>query len=433
MDYQELPQYNDKSPLSTKYDFCNNSDEEINPEFLNDEPIKGVRTLPEIFSTTPPQLVPMAVTASSQEPVYKPSEKDIEVGVSRYSSIMGITCYMNVILHILQQLPIFSHYISEAGFRNVLARKFIKEKIPDTLTYELYRTFRQSLEFPNKQIIPTKLKTIVGKYNDMWNEHKQQDAQEFFNFVIGKIEDEVCCKSKFIPGNDFVSVSQDSNVHDLLKMVSSQHQWEQHQLRQFSPMKKIFDGMLLTTKTCSVCGTSSNKFEPFTTLSLSIDAKSNNIDDCLAKMVEEEQMEECNKYLCDFCGVKNRSFTKTQIWKPPKILVIHLKRFSINDYGIPTGKITRKIEYPITNFSIEKFVDSSSPSIKSSSYDLTSVVLHQGFGGDGINFGHYTALVKSISNHKWQLFNDDKPVEEQRFEEDIIHQNAYMLFYYRHD
>ena len=350
-----------------------------------------------------------------------------DIGVSRFSSIKGITCYMNVILHILQQLPIFSHYISQAGFRDVLIKKFVREKIQDTLTFELYRIFRQSFEFPNKQIMPIKLKAIIGKYNDMWDEHKQQDAQEFFNFIIGKIEDEICCKSKYI-----YEYSSTDN-HDYLKIISSQNQWEQHQLKQYSPMKKIFGGILSTNKTCSICGTSSNKFEPFTTLSLSISDKSQTIEDCFSKMVEEEQMEECNKYLCDFCGVKNRSYTKTQIWNPPKILVIHLKRFSINDYGIPTGKITKKINYPIKNLSIEKFIDSSSPYIKSSKYDLTSVVLHQGFGGDGTNFGHYTALVKSISNHKWLLFNDDKPVEEKEYEDDIIDKNAYMLFYYRHD
>jgi len=362
--------------------------------------------------------------------IEKPSIKDIEIGVSRYSSIMGVTCYMNVILHILQQLPIFSHYISQAGFREVLIKKFVKDKIPDTLTFELYRIFRQSFEFPNKQIIPTKFRVICGKYNDMWTEHKQQDAQEFFNFIIGKIEDEIGCKSKFIHGDNYL---MNYECAEFFKIIASQHQWEQHQLKQFSPMKKIFGGMISTTKTCSICGTCSNKFEPFTTLSLSINERSQSIEDCLSKMVEEEQMEEKNKYLCDFCGVKNRSFTKTQIWTPPKILVLHLKRFSINDYGIPTGKITKKITYPIKNLSIEKFIDSSSPYFKSSNYDLTSVVLHQGFGGDGTNFGHYTALVKSISNYKWYLFNDNREVEEKQFEEDIVHQNAYMLFYYRHD
>ena len=31
--------------------------------------------------------------------------------VCRFESINGITCYINSILHILQQIPIFSEYI----------------------------------------------------------------------------------------------------------------------------------------------------------------------------------------------------------------------------------------------------------------------------------------------------------------------------------
>ena len=50
--------------------------------------------------------------------------------------------------------------------------------------------------------------------------------------------------------------------------------------------------------------------------------------------------------------------------KTPKILVLHIKRFEINDYGIPVRKITNKVNYPIINLDIEKYINKDSPFMK---------------------------------------------------------------------
>ena len=42
---------------------------------------------------------------------------DITYGVSRYANTEGVTCYMNSILTILQQTPIFIDYILNAEFK----------------------------------------------------------------------------------------------------------------------------------------------------------------------------------------------------------------------------------------------------------------------------------------------------------------------------
>ena len=45
-------------------------------------------------------------------------------GVCKYKNIMGITCYMNSILHILQQLPYFTIFIYDMMFEKNLKKKF---------------------------------------------------------------------------------------------------------------------------------------------------------------------------------------------------------------------------------------------------------------------------------------------------------------------
>ena len=40
------------------------------------------------------------------------NENNTIIGVCKYINMNGVTCYMNSVLHILQQLPIFTIYIS---------------------------------------------------------------------------------------------------------------------------------------------------------------------------------------------------------------------------------------------------------------------------------------------------------------------------------
>ena len=80
----------------------------------------------------------------------------IKLGVSKYKNIMGITCYMNSILHILQQTPLFIHYISQFKFKDVLSQKvelLANKNLTDNkvaivktfVIFELFRLFKTSL------------------------------------------------------------------------------------------------------------------------------------------------------------------------------------------------------------------------------------------------------------------------------------------------
>ena len=106
----------------------------------------------------------------------------------------------------------------------------------------------------------------------------------------------------------------------------------------------------------------------------------------------------------------------------------------INSFGIPSQKLTNNIEYPITNLDLSKYFNPASPHKESSKYDLVGVNIHQSFGyGMNINQGHYTSFVKNMMNHQWHYMNDGNPVQLVPKASDLQTQNAYLLFYYRHD
>jgi ubiquitin carboxyl-terminal hydrolase 3 len=385
-------------------------------------------------------------------------EKEIKYGVSKYKNIMGITCYMNSILHILQQIPIFTEYITQAKFKDSIITKINnqvklkhftnqeseynakEELLKQYVIFELFRLFKISLENDDSSITPTTFKNLIGNKNDMWNELNHQDSQEFFTFLISQLEEEVGVKSIFLPGlniNDFIKI----NIHESLKNIIATDSCNRFQAREYSPLKNLFDGLCESNNRCMCCGNKSVRYEPFVTLALSVPIKNSqdmtktfSIYDCLDHMIKEEQLDDENKMNCEMCGLNNRAHSQSLLWKTPKILVLHIKRFLVNSYGIPSQKITNDVEYPITNLDLEKYFDSTSPYKNSSKYDLIGINIHQAFGyGGNINSGHYTSIVKNIMNNNWYLYNDANKLKQALTKEHLQDRNAYLLFYYRHD
>jgi ubiquitin C-terminal hydrolase len=376
----------------------------------------------------------------------------IKLGVSKYKNIMGVTCYMNSILHILQQTPIFIEYISQAKFNDILLKK-IKNKIAqnselneeqlfkDFVIFELFRLFKTSLENDDCTITPTSFKTLIGKKNDMWNDFIQQDSQEFFNFLISQIEEEIGTKSEFIFGSNVNETINDYTPYNAFNNIIAAYTWIQFQIKEYSLIKTLFDGFIQNNRKCMCCNTCSISYEPFLTMPLCVPiedinqmCKTFDLYECIDHYISEEQQDTENKINCDMCGLYNRAYSKTLLWKTPKILVIHIKRFLVNKFGIQTQKITNNIIYPIKNLDLGKYFDTASPYKSSCKYDLIGINIHQGIGyTQNINFGHYTSIVKNIINNNWYLYNDSNQVRIAITKKNLQKKNAYLLFYYRHD
>ena len=389
------------------------------------------------------------------------NKEKIIYGNSKYKNI-GNTCYMNSTLAILQHTNIFTDFIINGSFSKNLITN-IKRKINENntiskddhdniqlqlyieiinkLSYQLYQLFVASLQNDDCSITPTSFKSSIGKINCMWNENMHQDSQEFFSFLITNLEEEIGQKVSFIPGRKFIKSNNNFSIKKNLLRIKAQKSWEKFLKNEYSPLKIMFNGLSHTNNKCEFCTNESNSFETFTTLQLSIPKNSKNVSDdtktfhlyeCFDHLVQEEELDFNNRMKCGLCYRKNKAIKKTSIWKTPKILVLHIKRFEINDYGIPVRKITNKINYPIINLDIEKYINEDSPFTKKCKYNLFGINLHHEFGFFGnINSGHYTSIVKSRFDNKWYIYNDSNNISEINNLDSLINKNAYMLFYYR--
>jgi ubiquitin C-terminal hydrolase len=378
-------------------------------------------------------------------------EEPIKFGVSKFKNIMGVTCYMNSILHILQQIPVFAEYITQAKFQDTILNKINRkaltnpeldkeQALKDFVIFELFRLFKISLENDDSSITPTTFRALIGKKNDMWTENNHQDSQEFFNFLISQLEEEAGVKTKFIPGFNYDEYLE-MNFDDSTRNIIASNSWANFQSREYSPLKNIFDGLIENNRRCMCCGSGVIRYEPYLTLPLSVPIKTKedmgktfSIYDCLDHMISEEQFDDQNKMTCEMCGLKNRSFSKSMIWKSPKVLVLHIKRFLFNSFGVATQKITNNVTYPFKELDLSKYFNPASPHRSQSKYDLIGINIHQAFGyGGNVNAGHYTSIVKNIMNNNWYLYNDSNPLKMAYTKENLQNPNTYMLFYYRHD
>lgn len=146
------------------------------------------------------------------------------------------------------------------------------------------------------------------------------------------------------------------------------------------------------------------------------------IYDCLQYSCQPEQLDERNACYCGKCRKHVQATKKMEVYRLPKILIIHLKRFK--QHGYYGTKINKTIHFPIEGLDLTDYLVErpDRPPV----YDLYAVSNHYG----SMSFGHYTAYAKNCFTQEWHHFDDSsvgKPKNEPR--DFLISGAAYVLFY----
>lgn len=153
------------------------------------------------------------------------------------------------------------------------------------------------------------------------------------------------------------------------------------------------------------------------------------------KCLEEYGKQEKIEFSCNNCQQKD-SLSKTDIWRLPDILIIHLKRFRFD--GVRPMKINNKIDFPLDGLDLSAIIKDKKESYEytqlnsksNNLYDLFAVVNHIG----NVYGGHYTCSCygSSRGERHWLYYDDDRVYELQgNIPEELITPKAYILFYQR--
>ncbi len=122
------------------------------------------------------------------------------------------------------------------------------------------------------------------------------------------------------------------------------------------------------------------------------------LGDCLDEFGKPETLSENDAWYCPRCKEHRRASKTFELWKAPDILVIHLKRFSVQ--GRFSDKLDIFVDFPVEGLDLS-FRVAMQEEGKSPIYDLFAVDNHYG----GLGGGHYTAFAQNFIDRNWYEYN----------------------------
>nr|XP_034995282.1 ubiquitin carboxyl-terminal hydrolase 2 isoform X2 [Zootoca vivipara]XP_034995284.1 ubiquitin carboxyl-terminal hydrolase 2 isoform X2 [Zootoca vivipara]XP_034995285.1 ubiquitin carboxyl-terminal hydrolase 2 isoform X2 [Zootoca vivipara]XP_034995286.1 ubiquitin carboxyl-terminal hydrolase 2 isoform X2 [Zootoca vivipara]XP_034995287.1 ubiquitin carboxyl-terminal hydrolase 2 isoform X2 [Zootoca vivipara]XP_034995288.1 ubiquitin carboxyl-terminal hydrolase 2 isoform X2 [Zootoca vivipara]XP_03 len=325
---------------------------------------------------------------------------------------LGNTCFMNSILQCLSNTKELRDYCLQNQYVHDLNNK---SRMQMALMAEFAKLI-QALwtSSPNESVSPSEFKTQIQRYAPRFVGYNQQDAQEFLRFLLDGLHSEVNRVLVRPKGN------QDSLDH-LTDDEKGRQMWMKYLAREDSRIGDLFVGQLKSSLTCSECGYCSTAFDPFWDLSLPI-AKKNygevNLIDCMYLFTKEDILDGDEKPTCCRCKARTKCMKKFSIQRFPKILVLHLKRFS--EARMRSSKLTTFVNFPLKDLDLREF---ASQNCNHAIYNLYAVSNHSGTTMGG----HYTAYCKNPVSGEWHAFNDSRvtPLSSSH----VRSSDAYLLFY----
>uniref|UniRef100_A0AAY4EBL9 Ubiquitin carboxyl-terminal hydrolase n=1 Tax=Denticeps clupeoides TaxID=299321 RepID=A0AAY4EBL9_9TELE len=325
---------------------------------------------------------------------------------------LGNTCFMNSILQCLSNTESLRDYCLHKSHR----RDLNNNNRTNTALMEEFAKLIQTLwtSSGSEAVSPSEFKTQIQRYAPRFVGYNQQDAQEFLRFLLDGLHNEV----------NRVTVRPRGNMEDFDHLPDEEKgrkMWSKYLEREDSKIVDLFVGQLKSSLTCCECGYCSTVFDPFWDLSLPIAKKGYgevSLMDCMRLFTKEDVLDGDEKPTCYRCKARRRCTKKFTVQKFPKILVLHLKRFS--EARVRTSKLSTFVNFPLKDLDLREFASGSSVDAV---YNLYAVSNHSGTTMGG----HYTAYCRNPSPGEWYTFNDSRvtPMSSSQ----VRSSDAYVLFY----
>jgi len=257
----------------------------------------------------------------------------------------------------------------------------------------------------------------IWQHSSWLSGYMQQDAHEFFSFLINKL-------------------CSDDSKNAKTKCECIAHQ--------------IMGGMICSQIQCKACGSLSESFEPFFDLSLQIpppekekvgesDSKDRpfsprkrhvlsrglsfnappmSLQTMLEKFLSPEVLSAA--ILCESCKARHEGSSKRlRIVNLPPVICFHIKRFIPGTTTANAQKSDQIITFPLRGLDMSQY--SEDQALNTLLYDLCAVIQHTG----SMHSGHYFCFI--LHHENW--YKCDDVFIRRVFENEVETSQAYMLFY----
>ncbi|KAE9421655.1 hypothetical protein Angca_006365 [Angiostrongylus cantonensis] len=330
---------------------------------------------------------------------------------------MGNTCFMNATLQALFHTPLMLSVFSKENF---LSRVNPQNKMGTGGVISAVFSAMMDVIWSGQYtaIKPQRfLRLFASQVNACLADGHQHDASEFQLFLLDALHEDTNQVTK--------RVSFEQNYRGGSQIVNDAKDYERKsRLFACSPVNKIFNLQTVSELSCSACGEQSATFEECSliTVELPMHTSRTSLQQCLSSHFSQTTLDGDSRWNCPRCRAPKRASRLTKLWSLPPVVVVHLKRFSIEngDYA----KNTMPVDFDPTRLDLSEYLHENSPE-SSETYKLYAVTNHSG----RLNSGHYTALVCHGTTGEWLRFDDESVSTSSA--SGISTSEAYMLYYKR--
>ncbi|KXX83345.1 Ubiquitin carboxyl-terminal hydrolase 8 [Madurella mycetomatis] len=255
---------------------------------------------------------------------------------------------------------------------------------------------------------------------EVFGGHCQQDAQEFYSFIMDNIHDETNTRRDRQPSKE----EKPYTPKDGTIIQNAMDYWRDYSTASASIVDKYFRGLEVFISRChnSDCRQEIRLFQPCDVWILNLAGASDpaDLDSLLANHQTSEHFPDL---ICETCNKPGRT-RKAKFARFPDRLAFCLNRFHNSGGGglltssgsSRTGKIHTKVRFPIRDLDLTRYCAEPDPDMASThdahfagrmKYDCYAVTVHV---GQGINGGHYYSYVQdelSRDPTDWFRCNDE--------------------------
>ncbi|OCT48518.1 ubiquitin hydrolase [Cladophialophora carrionii] len=388
-----------------------------------------------------PQPALARVTSATRPPLYSTvtslRRRLPKTGLTNF----GVTCYMNSTLQCLSATIPLSNFFNDRLYETYVQRNW---KGSNGIMPKLYANLVQAVWQGDSEVIkPSTFRNFCGRMNREWVIDRQQDAKEFFDFLVDCLHEDLNVNWERTPLRPLTTAEEMQRERmDIAKV--SPIEWKRYEHRDHSYMSSLFAGQHASRLRCLTCKRTSTTYEAFYSISVEIPRdRPGHIYDCLSSYCREEKLSEL--WRCPYCKCEREATKQIILTRLPQFLVIHFKRFAASKHE-RAKKIHTPIEFPLQNLSMDDFVIPRPPAQPDQdgrmnmelattapyTYDAYGVLRHLGNSGDG---GHYVSIVKDQGRGCWRKFDDERHVDldpnKLSSRDRLQNGEAYILFYQR--
>ncbi|CAD7945754.1 unnamed protein product [Amoebophrya sp. A25] len=323
---------------------------------------------------------------------------------------LGNTCFLNSILQCLVSVPPLALYFKEkfspsdiCSGASTGARSL--NGTGGQLAQEFKAFMDEALAASGGQCLnPAAVRQVMIKFAPQFSGYNQQDAHEAMRFLLDGLHEDlnrVRIKPKYVELQDKKGESLDE---------AAMRWWSYSMSTGNSVITDIFGGQLFNETYCHICGHASWAFDTFLDLSLPVPTnrvssiRDITLTDCLREFTDREKLD-VEDYKCENCKRTQHISKRMGIYKPPQVLVIHLKRFS----WMSRRKLDVNVHFPLRGLDIGEFVEAN-PTVGSrvgSVFDIGNVENEDGMLMDSTmspvgKYKNDNNLDRGISGTSWK-------------------------------